>query len=153
MTGVRPRERGSRIPLDSRVYVILHVCVCMYTHTSPSLQVHIYVHFNRQRPPVWYFALGSRGPPFCGLVAIVNLALLGPRAGGRLEFVRRVTARREYLPLPTLCQPFLPFLSLSSIAGPDLYTRRGPFGTRSLARSLTHSPPPACLPACYTASV
>lgn len=85
-------------------------------------------------------------PSFCGLVAIVNLALLGPRAGGRPEFVRRVTAASTYF---YLCQPFLPFLSLSSIAGPACTLDEAPSGlTRSLARSFAAARLPVTPPPC-----
>lgn len=71
-----------------------------------------------------------------------SCALAGPR--GRLGYIPRVTARVTAAPrVPTyLRQPFLPFLSLSSIAGPRLVH------SRPLRDSLARSPLPP--PVYYT---
>lgn len=78
-------------------------------------------------------------------------ALAGPR--GRLEHIPRVTARVTAAPrVPTyLRQPFLPFLSLSSIARPRLVHSR-PLRD-SLARSFRPLPPPACYTPPYNVPV
>lgn len=87
--------------------------------------------------------------PVLGLVAIVNLSRsCGPPRRGRLRAYTASNSTSNSGParVPTyLRQPFLPFLSLSSIAGAPARTLEAPSG---LARSLARSPLPS--PACYT---
>lgn len=79
------------------------------------------------------------GPSFPGLVAIVNLALLGP-SSGRPEFVQRVTAAST----STSANPFYLSFHFHLSRAPLVVHSTRPLRD-SLTHSLTHLPPPACL--------
>lgn len=122
----------SAIPRIHSVYVAyIHVRIhagrlCRYTTGAATARL-VFC------PLVFWARSGTRGD-------CKSRALAGPR--GRHGHIPRVTARVTAAPrVPTyLRQPFLPFLSLSSIAGPRLVHSR-PLRD-SLARSLAAA---ACL--------